>query len=109
MHFNKRFVFYMITLTLFLVFVSCSKIDDTAKKGTVMEVKSAAFGHRTTMPGKYTCDGADVSPPLEWRNAPSGTKTFAIICDTTGDTVARNRVHCPVAGIGMPSWPQPIT
>jgi len=80
--FKKRFVFHIIILTLFLAFVSCSKTEEKAKNGPLMEVKSAAFGHRTSMPDKYTCDGADVSPPLEWRNAPSGTKTFAIICDT---------------------------
>jgi Raf kinase inhibitor-like YbhB/YbcL family protein len=30
---------------------------------------------------KYTCDGADFSPPLEWAGSPAGTKSFALICD----------------------------
>ena len=82
MRFKKRSVFYTIMLTLCLAFLSCSGTGDATKKSTVIEVKSTAFGHRTTMPGKYTCDGADVSPQLEWQNAPAETKTFAVICDT---------------------------
>ena len=28
---------------------------------------------------KYTCDGQSYAPPLAWKNAPSGTKSYAII------------------------------
>lgn len=44
-------------------------------------VKSAAFPDGATIPKNYTCDGADVSPPLEWSGAPAGTKTLALIAD----------------------------
>jgi len=30
------------------------------------------------LPALYTCDGASISPPLSWKNAPKGTKYFAI-------------------------------
>ena len=30
---------------------------------------------------QHTCEGADVSPPLSWRGAPPGTKSFALIVD----------------------------
>lgn len=33
------------------------------------------------IPAKYTCDGDDVSPPLEWTGIPQGTKSLALICD----------------------------
>ena len=33
------------------------------------------------IPAKYTCDGANVSPPLEWTDAPSAAKSFALIAD----------------------------
>ena len=32
-----------------------------------------------TVPAKFTCDGEDVIPPLEIRDTPPGTKSFAII------------------------------
>jgi Raf kinase inhibitor-like YbhB/YbcL family protein len=33
------------------------------------------------MPKKYTGEGKDVSPPLEWSDPPAGTQTLALICD----------------------------
>jgi Raf kinase inhibitor-like YbhB/YbcL family protein len=33
------------------------------------------------IPAHYTADGDDVTPPLDWHDAPEGTKTFALICD----------------------------
>jgi len=46
-----------------------------------MEIKSPAFDNGALIPGKYTCDALDISPPVEWTQAPEGTKTFALICD----------------------------
>lgn len=46
-----------------------------------MEIKSSAFGSGEMIPAKYTCDGADFSPPLEWMKTPAGTRSFALICD----------------------------
>lgn len=46
-----------------------------------MEIRSSAFQEGALIPGKYTCDGVDVSPPLEWSQVPEGTETFALISD----------------------------
>jgi Raf kinase inhibitor-like YbhB/YbcL family protein len=46
-----------------------------------MEIKSSAFGSGEMIAAKYTCDGADFSPPLEWAGSPAGTRSFALICD----------------------------
>ncbi len=48
-----------------------------------MEIKitSSAFEEGGLIPAKYTCDGADVSPPLQWDAVPEGTKSVALICD----------------------------
>lgn len=42
---------------------------------------SLAFAHMAAMPAKYTCQGADVSPPLAWSGVPAGTKSLALIVD----------------------------
>jgi len=42
---------------------------------------SAAFRDGAPIPGKYTCDGGDVSPPLTWSGAPAGTRSVALIAD----------------------------
>jgi Raf kinase inhibitor-like YbhB/YbcL family protein len=46
-----------------------------------MEITSQAFTHGSLIPSKYTCDGANVSPPLSFSGAPPGTKSFALISD----------------------------
>jgi Raf kinase inhibitor-like YbhB/YbcL family protein len=42
---------------------------------------SSAFHNEASIPEAYTCEGADVSPPLAWTGAPAGTKSFALIVD----------------------------
>ncbi len=44
-------------------------------------ITSPAFANQATIPGKYTGDGEDVSPPLAWTGAPEATRSFALICD----------------------------
>lgn len=46
-----------------------------------MQIKSQSFTDGSLIPVKYTGDGEDVSPQLEWSQAPSQTKEFALICD----------------------------
>lgn len=46
-----------------------------------MELKSSAFGYGQSIPVRYTCDGQDISPPLEWTDPPPGTQSFALIMD----------------------------
>jgi len=47
----------------------------------MMKITSSAFEEGSLIPRKYTCDGADISPPLQWSSVPDGAKVFAIICD----------------------------
>lgn len=53
----------------------------TQKGARKMQIASAAFTEGSMIPAKYTCDGQDISPPLEWKNAPAGTKSFTLIGD----------------------------
>ena len=46
-----------------------------------LSVKTTSFPAGGTIPKKYTCDGADVSPAIEWSGAPAGTQSFALIAD----------------------------
>lgn len=44
-------------------------------------ISSTAFSHMGTIPSKYTCEGANVSPPLAWTNLPEGTRSLVLIVD----------------------------
>ena len=45
------------------------------------ELTSTAFAAGEPIPQKYTCDGQDISPPLQWSDPPQGTQSLALICD----------------------------
>lgn len=62
------------------------------------EIKSSAFQHEGYIPRKYTCDGADVSPPLNWTSPPRGTKSLALICDDP-DAPVGTWVHWVLFGL----------
>jgi Raf kinase inhibitor-like YbhB/YbcL family protein len=46
-----------------------------------IELKSPAFADGAVIPKKYTGEGEDVSPPLEWSGLPPATKELALVCD----------------------------
>jgi Raf kinase inhibitor-like YbhB/YbcL family protein len=46
-----------------------------------LSLLSPAFSHLGEIPKRYTCEGADISPPLSWSDVPEGTKSFALIVD----------------------------
>jgi len=44
-------------------------------------LKSTAFENGGMIPSRYTCDGQDISPPLQWSGIPPGTASIALISD----------------------------
>jgi Raf kinase inhibitor-like YbhB/YbcL family protein len=44
-------------------------------------LRTAAFPNGHAVPRRFTCDGEDVSPALEWSGAPAGTRAFALVMD----------------------------
>lgn len=51
------------------------------EKTMTFTLTSPAFGPNGTMPARYTCEGINVSPPLAWTGAPTGTRSLALIVD----------------------------
>ena len=45
-----------------------------------MQLHSDAFEAHGNIPTPYTGEGEDISPALSWRDAPEGTRAFAVIC-----------------------------
>ena len=66
-----------------------------------MEISSSAFRDGERIPIQYVMPGAggkNISIPLEWRNAPSGTRSFALSM-VDPHPVAQNWVHWLVINI----------
>ncbi len=68
------------------LFCSCEAKEETGAEevgGNKMDIKvtSSAFEEGGMIPSKYTCDGDDISPPLQWDVVPEGTKSVALISD----------------------------
>ncbi|HNQ78500.1 MAG TPA: YbhB/YbcL family Raf kinase inhibitor-like protein [Acidobacteriota bacterium] len=64
---------------IFLAFLACT-LAVLSRSGK-MTLKSAGFMNGETIPKVYSCEGVDLSPELEWTGFPTGTKSFALICD----------------------------
>lgn len=66
-----------------------------------LKVSSNAFQHEGMIPLKYTCDGKNISPPLDIELLPGEAKCLALIVDDP-DAPARTWVHWLV-------WNIPVT
>jgi phosphatidylethanolamine-binding protein (PEBP) family uncharacterized protein len=53
----------------------------TGGSAMAMEISSTAFGPGAAIPRRYTCEGNDVSPPLQWRGVPTGARSLVLIVD----------------------------
>jgi len=44
-------------------------------------ITSPSFQPGDLIPRKFTCDGKNISPELNWKNTPANTKSLVLICD----------------------------
>lgn len=57
-----------------------------------LRLTSPAFTNGASIPREHTCDGADLSPALQWEDVPAQTRSFALIVDDP-DAPAGTWVH----------------
>lgn len=58
---------------------------------------SPAFHPGGTIPTRYTCDGANVSPPLRWTAPPRGTAALSLTVVDPDAPVAGGFIHWRIA------------
>jgi Raf kinase inhibitor-like YbhB/YbcL family protein len=70
-------------LSLAGVFAGNAGCGARSEGGAAMALKlsSADFSSGAAIPKQFTCDGADISPALEWNDPPAGTQSFSLIAD----------------------------
>lgn len=49
--------------------------------GSTMKITSPSFGHNQNIPPKYTCDGENINPPLQFSDIPAAAKSLVLISD----------------------------
>jgi Raf kinase inhibitor-like YbhB/YbcL family protein len=75
---------YLLVVVLLVfspVVVACTTQTSPKEVEMTLSLSSSAFKEGDKIPIKYTCDGQDMSPPLEWSEPPQLTKAFALIMD----------------------------
>ena len=109
-----RIVHAALLLFLELSALGCSgqpqKVEPAAPTPTQsakpqIQLTSSAFKNGQAIPRQYTCDGIDISPPLEWKSLPKTAKTIALIADDP-DAPSGTFVHwvlynLPAENIGL--------
>lgn len=73
-------------------------LPELAKQAN-MKLTSSAFSNDQFIPTKYTCDGDDVSPPLEIAEVPSKAKSLVLIVDDPDSSSSEAWVHWTVFNI----------
>lgn len=64
-----------------------------------LKVSSTAFAEGAPIPERYTGDGADTSPPLEWTGVPDGTAAFVVISHDPDAPLVDGFTHWVLYGI----------
>lgn len=82
-----------VMAAVFTGIICCGVCSAEPKEGEMkITVVSAAFKDMVPILSKYTCDGADISPPLAWQNIPAGAQSIVLVCDDP-DAPAGDWVH----------------
>lgn len=64
-------------MTKIVFFILCSLTVNSF----AFTLSSPAFTPNTNIPTQYTCEGANISPPLSWQGAPENTQSFVLILE----------------------------
>lgn len=75
--------YFLFNIILIIFIIGCNQQQKQIEiTGTIgMKLTSPAFAHNGAIPSEYTCDGDDLSLPLIISDAPSNTKSLALIMD----------------------------
>jgi Raf kinase inhibitor-like YbhB/YbcL family protein len=101
-----RTMFFLLLATVLLVLATggCGPTPSPESEGTVsLNLVSTAFEHGEPIPVNYSCDGSDISPPLQWDAPPGGTQSFALIVDDP-DAPVGTWVHWVAYNLPGESW-----
>jgi Raf kinase inhibitor-like YbhB/YbcL family protein len=78
-HVVPRFLAGAVFMLYYTVFMSTglSRAEETMP----LTITSTAFIDGGEIPTRYTCQGEDISPPLDWRGVPGNARSLVLIVD----------------------------
>jgi Raf kinase inhibitor-like YbhB/YbcL family protein len=89
-----------LSITVGLALTGCAGSADAptadAPAASSLTLTSRAFDDAGTIPAQFTCDGRDISPPLQWTGVPDDVHALALIVT---DLDASGFVHWVVGPI----------
>ncbi|MFI9814934.1 YbhB/YbcL family Raf kinase inhibitor-like protein [Saccharothrix variisporea] len=63
-----------------------------------LHARSAAFSGHTLIPARFSYDGGNTSPPLQWDDVPPGTREVVVLCEDP-DAPGGTFTHWVVTGV----------
>jgi Raf kinase inhibitor-like YbhB/YbcL family protein len=66
---------------------------------TAAALHSPAFGDQETLPGRFSRQGGNVSPPLEWSGVPDNAAELMLVCEDPDAPGSTPFLHWLVTGI----------
>jgi Raf kinase inhibitor-like YbhB/YbcL family protein len=93
----SRISLLLSLVLILLLFLGCARTEQNGAQPTPspnqtkpeIKLTSTAFKEGEAIPRAYTCDGVNISPPLEWSGIPNTGRTIAIVAgdpDAPGGT-----------------------
>ena len=70
-----------LTIGCHILALSPFSVEHACAQSSAITVTSPSFENRGMIPRRYTCDGQNLSPALQWTGIPKGTESIALICD----------------------------
>lgn len=95
---RKVGLFFTSLLMMSAAVAGCTKQtppEETAPPNSgkvAFAITSPAFADGANIPVKYTCNGQNISPALDWGQGPAGTASFALILEDP-DAPVKNFTH----------------
>jgi Raf kinase inhibitor-like YbhB/YbcL family protein len=68
-------------ILLFVILFHLVFIANAQEANKMMQFTSPSFENQKEIPKKFTCQGEDISPELQWSDIPDGTKSLVLIVD----------------------------